>query len=332
GMGRGVAHRLANKGANIVLVARDVEKLEAAIDYLKGSVEQAKKDNLHQPNSENQSFHYISADVSKPEENERMIKEVTEWNNGTPPDIVWANAGYSRPTLFLDSSVEQLHAQMDINYWAAVYLAQAAMKSWLAPLLKDAPSSAAPATAKLAKDEKGKLLPRHFVITSSVVSIVGLAGYSPYSPPKAALKNLSDCLRSELNLYSGAIAKNGDTIPEVKVSTVIPGTILTPGLENENRTKHPVTLMLENDDPHQTEDEVAAAAISSLESGEYLIATQWLGKAIRVSGLGGSPRNGWGIVDALFGWVTNLVWLFVGPDMEKKVYKWGKTNGVYKKD
>jgi len=34
-MGRGVAHRLANKGANIVLVARDVEKLEAAIDYLK---------------------------------------------------------------------------------------------------------------------------------------------------------------------------------------------------------------------------------------------------------------------------------------------------------
>jgi len=33
-MGRGVAHRLANKGANIVLVARDVEKLEAAINYL----------------------------------------------------------------------------------------------------------------------------------------------------------------------------------------------------------------------------------------------------------------------------------------------------------
>jgi len=34
-MGRGVAHRLAKKGANIVLVARDVEKLEATIGYLK---------------------------------------------------------------------------------------------------------------------------------------------------------------------------------------------------------------------------------------------------------------------------------------------------------
>lgn len=33
-MGRGLAKILAQKGANIVLVARDVKKLEAAIEYI----------------------------------------------------------------------------------------------------------------------------------------------------------------------------------------------------------------------------------------------------------------------------------------------------------
>jgi 3-dehydrosphinganine reductase len=67
--------------------------------------------------------------------------------------------------------------------------------------------------------------------------------------------------------------------------------------------------------------------LKGLQRGDYLITTQWLGHAMRVSALGGSPRNGWGIVDVLFGWVTGVAWLFIAPDMESKVWKWGKEHG-----
>ena len=38
GMGRGVARLLAQKGANVVLVARNVEKLQAAVEYIRVSI------------------------------------------------------------------------------------------------------------------------------------------------------------------------------------------------------------------------------------------------------------------------------------------------------
>jgi 3-dehydrosphinganine reductase len=112
---------------------------------------------------------------------------------------------------------------------------------------------------------------------------------------------------------------------------VLPGTILTPGFENENKLKHPTTKILEEGDPQQTADEVAAAAIAGLEKGGYMITTQLLGHAMRAGMLGGSPRNGWGIVDTLFAWAVNVAWLFIGPDMEKKVWNWGKENGLSSK-
>jgi len=33
-MGKGLAKILSKKGANVILVARDVQKLEAAVDYI----------------------------------------------------------------------------------------------------------------------------------------------------------------------------------------------------------------------------------------------------------------------------------------------------------
>jgi 3-dehydrosphinganine reductase len=110
---------------------------------------------------------------------------------------------------------------------------------------------------------------------------------------------------------------------------VLPGNIASPGFEQENKTKHPVTHLLEEGDPSQTEDEVALAAVQGLEKGGYMVTTQFLGHAMRASMLGGSPRNGFlGIRDMLFSWATSVAWLFIGPDMERKVWKWGKENGV----
>lgn len=252
--------------------------------------------------------------MTDPSENTRVLREVTAWNYGQPPDIVWANAGASHPGLFVDTSLDTLRAQMDINYWAAAYLAQATLQSWLRPTSEKDPANTAS---------------RHFIMTSSVVSFVGLAGYAPYAPAKAALRSLADSLRSEMNMYNGYRKANPSTGPKanVQIHCVFPGTILSPGLELENTYKHPVTKILEEGDTVQTEDEVAAAAIKGLERGGYLISTQLLGEAMKVGMLGGSPRNNW-VIDTLFGWAAYVVWLFVGMDLEGKVWKYGLKNEI----
>lgn len=207
---------------------------------------------------------------------------------------------------------------MDLNYFAAVYLAQAALRDWIKP----SPRKQDVSTPKPVK-------PRHFICTSSVACFVGLAGYTPYAGPKSAMRSFADTLRSEVLLYNGARRKDPATGPaaDIKIHCVLPGTITSPGYEEEEKLKHPVTKVLEKGDPAQTEDEVALAAVKGLEKGGFLITTQLLGDAMRVSALGGSPRNNW-VVDTLFSWATAVAWLFIGPDMDSKVFNYGKKNGL----
>lgn len=207
---------------------------------------------------------------------------------------------------------------MDINYFAAAYLAQAALKTWIKPSAK----SKGNANPKVAK-------PRHFIMTSSVISFVGLAGYGPYSGPKSAMRSLADTLDSEVNLYNGARRKDPVNGPpaDIKIHCVMPGTITSPGFEEEEKLKHEVTKILEKGDPSQNEDEVAKAAVKGLEKGGFIITTQLLGHAMRASALGGSRRNNW-FVDTIFSWVIAVAWLFIKPDLDSKVFEYGKKHGL----
>lgn len=244
-----------------------------------------------------------------------MISEVTAWNNGSPPDVVWANAGMAHPALVLDTSPDLLKSQMDINYFAAAFLAQSTLKAWVKPASS--------------KESPSKSKPRHLIMTSSVACFVGLAGYVPYAPAKSAMRSLADTLRSEVNLYNGARRKDPQNGPaaDIKIHCVFPATITSPGYEEEEKTKHAVTKILEEGDPAQDEDQVAKAAVNGLEKGGYLVTTQFIGHAMRAGALGGSPRNNW-LVDTVFSWIVALAWLFIGPDMEGKVFKYGKQHGL----
>jgi len=261
--------------------------------------------------------------VTKPEESDRIIAETTAWNHGQPPDVVWQIAGSAHPGLFLETPLEIQRAQMDINYWGACYLAFSTLKAWTKPASTiDQPAGTS--------QTKGK---RQFIMTSSIACLIGLAGYAPYSPAKAAMRSLADDLHSELNIYNGARRSKDPAIraqaPEkdISVHLVIPGTIDSPGLQNENLTKHAVSHILEEGDVVQSEDEVAATAVSRLEKGDYLITTQWLADVMKVAALGGSPRNNV-VVDTVLSWIAGIAYLFVTPDMEGKVFKYGKQHGT----
>jgi 3-dehydrosphinganine reductase len=202
--------------------------------------------------------------------------------------------------------VECLREQMDSNYWSAAYLAHAILKPWLQP----------PSTSNTTSPQP----PRHLIFTSSVLAFYPIVGYTQYAPAKSALRSLSDSLTQELNLY------HPTTNPKIKISTVFPATIFTPGYTQENISKPPITKKLEEDDGGQNPDEVAAISVRALEKGEYLITTTLLGSAMRGSAWAGSPRNSW-VRDTFMAWVTGLAWLFIQPDMDRKVRKYGKEHG-----
>ena len=255
-----------------------------------------------------------------------MLEEVTTWNNGTPPDIVWANAGLAIPTLLLDSSPEALQLMMSTNYFAGVYLAQATLRAWLQTDRISETKTADPAS-------KEQTLSRHFLTTASTAAFVGVAGYTPYSPCKAALRSLHDNFSSELDMYNGAIsaASPGSALsklPQMQSHIVFPGTLLTPGLDEENKSKHAVTKLLEEGDPRQTPDQAAAAAIKELEGGASMVTTQGLlSRAMKAGSLQGSKRDSW-IGDGIIGMVMMLVWIFVSTDLQSKARNWGKMNGM----
>ncbi|KAI9790529.1 MAG: 3-dehydrosphinganine reductase [Peltula sp. TS41687] len=312
GMGRSVARQLAAKGADIVIVARNVEKLKAAVEYVAGAA-------CH-PNR--QRFHYISADLQEHHECVRVLSEVKSWNGNRAPDIVWCVAGSAYPEFFIDTDVARLREQMDQNYWSTAYIAHAALRDWLRP--GDSSASASDGAE-----------PRHLIFTSSVVTFCSLAGYAPYAPAKAALRSLSDALQQELTLYNASRkhASRQGPAAEVQIHNICPGTILSPGLEQENLTKPAITFKLEEGDTAQTEDEVAAMSIRGLERGEYLITTSFVGSLMRAASWASSPRNNW-LRDTLVSWLSNVVWIFVRHDMERKLSRWGAEHGhpaAYKK-
>ena len=309
-MGKEIARLLSARGANLILVARTVKNLEAAVEHARA----------HAKNPLTQRFTYISADVASETENARIVAEATSWNSGRMPEIVWAVAGSSTPGLFIETSTDTLRGQMELNYFAAAYLAHKTLQAWFYPS-NPYEKNAAPES------------PRQFIFTSSAVAFVGLAGYTPYAPAKAAIRSLADGLRSEVQIYNAARrSKTSSTgappAPfDVNIHVIFPGTILSPGFDNEEKTKHPVTRELESSDPRQTELEAATAAVQGLEGGNFMTPTNWLVHLLRLGALGSSQRNNV-VFDTIGAWITTIIWLIMVPDLNSKVWNWGKKNGM----
>lgn len=201
---------------------------------------------------------------------------------------------------------------MDTVYWTAANTAHATLRKWLSPVA----SGAQPIKAK-----------RHLIFTCSTLAFVPVAGYGPYSPAKAAIRSLSDTLNQEIEMYNGARSRKHEApAADVKVHTVFPMGILTPGFDNEEKTKPELTKQLEEADKPQTPEEVASIAIEALEQGEYLITTMFVGHVMKGTALGVSRRNGF-VRDTFWGWLSNLVFLQVIPDLHRKAWNWGVKNG-----
>jgi 3-dehydrosphinganine reductase len=307
GLGLAIAKQLASKGADVVIVARDSFKLQKAVEEISSCA------------TLKQRFHHLSYDLCSPESAPKIISEVTTWNNGRTPDILFCCAGFCEPGFFTTSSIETLRSQMDTIYWSSAYMAHAILNCWIHPTNSSSPN--------LSESLQNDNITRHIVFTSSVVAFIPMAGYAPYSPAKAAMRALADTLNQEVAVYNGAMQQDRtSTSSEIKIHTIFPMGILSPGYENEQKIKPKLTMQLEKDDKPQTPEEVARIAIARLEAGDNMITTQFIGHILRGAGIGSSVRNG--LLDIFWNLLGSIAMLFIVPDFISKCSNWGKEGGM----
>ena len=159
GIGLEMAKEFARLGANLTLIARDKETLQAA----KIAVEEVA--------SGGRVLAY-ACDVTDSNTLKDYIHMV-RYTLGAIHGVV-ANSGYCHPGNFHEIDLADFDRQIDTNLRGVVYTLRHAI-----PLL-------------LENDDGGFI-----AMTSSPAGRVGIFGFSAYGPTKAALNNLADVLRFE---------------------------------------------------------------------------------------------------------------------------------------
>ncbi|KAI8092264.1 uncharacterized protein B0P05DRAFT_525553 [Gilbertella persicaria] len=167
GLGRSLAIELAKAGADVCIVARRVQELEAAAEEIKS----------HRA-SEKQQVIYISADVTNQQDIVRAFDEANV-KMGRNPDFVCACAGASFPKYFLDHTMDDFEKLTTLNYLGQAYVAHQAAQRMRDSDIKD-----------------GKI-----VFVSSMLGMLSFVGWTTYSPTKYAIRGLADALRNELKRY-----------------------------------------------------------------------------------------------------------------------------------
>lgn len=150
-------------------------------------------------------------------------------------DVLVANAGYALPGRFWELPDDEFRAEMEVNYLGAVHAASAVV-------------------ADMRTRRRG-----HLCFVSSTAGLLGVYGYSAYSPTKFAIRGLAETLRSEL-------APDG-----VVVSVVYPPDTDTPGFVKENEHKPAETAAISGAITPVPAEEVAAAAVKGIEHDRFTI-------------------------------------------------------------
>lgn len=108
GIGMACARLFAAQGAQLVLAARSIEKLEALRLELG-----------------NENILTVKTDVSKEEDCHQMVEDCIQRFGRI--DILINNAGISMRALFKDLDLAVLHRLMDVNFWGCVYCTKYAL-------------------------------------------------------------------------------------------------------------------------------------------------------------------------------------------------------------
>jgi short-subunit dehydrogenase len=159
GIGKALAHALAARGSNLVLVDRDARRLATVVSALRAEAPAVEV-----------TSHVV--DLSDAEATRRLGQTLLA--DCPRITLLVNNAGIALGGRFDQVTLEEFHTVMRVNFTAPLVLTHT-----LLPALKAAPGS-------------------HLVNVSSLFGLIGPAGQSAYSASKFALRGLTEVLRHEL--------------------------------------------------------------------------------------------------------------------------------------
>jgi len=161
GIGRACARLLAAHGASVVLVARNRQRLDAAVSVVRSVARNA-----------TQHVAGIVADVTQPTEIEQAV-ETTLAACGRV-DMLINSAGVSYPGYAHELPPARFREVIEANYFGTLHAIRAVLPDMLT---------------------RGS---GHITNIGSVAGFIGVFGYATYSPSKFAVAGLAECLRAEL--------------------------------------------------------------------------------------------------------------------------------------
>lgn len=155
GIGKAMAFEFGRHGSKLLITGRNAAELTKAVDELRAC---------------KIIVEGFVADVSKPEDNQRMAAKAIEMYGRI--DVLINNAGISMRALFEEVDLEVVKKVMDINFYGVLYATQACLPE----IVKN----------------KGSV-----VGISSIAGFRGLPGRTGYSASKFALNGFLEVLRTE---------------------------------------------------------------------------------------------------------------------------------------
>lgn len=226
GIGLAIARRLAVRGMKLTLIARGQDRLETARRAIEAL-----------PAVKAGDVAIIAADVGDPVAAHAAVAAAIARFGA--PEIVVTSAGIAHPGYFeaLDDAI--FETTMRINYFGTLYTLRAALPA-------------------MRSRRRGRV-----VLVSSAAGLIGVFGYTAYSPTKFALRGLAEALRGE-------IGRDG-----VGVSIVYPPDTDTPQLAEENLTKPAETKRINASAKTLQPDQVAEAVERAVLKGRFAITPGW---------------------------------------------------------
>lgn len=168
GIGKSMAILLARRGAHVTIIARNQQKLKAALDeVVKARV------------NEQQKITSVSVDVSDYAALKREI-ETLERNVGPVFGLINC-AGIAICGKVEEFTLEEVKTMIDVNYLGTLYAIQLVVP-------------------KMKQEKQGFI-----VLTASQVALMGMFGYSVYSSCKFALRGLAESLDMEVKPYGVSV-------------------------------------------------------------------------------------------------------------------------------
>lgn len=283
GIGRALALQLADSAARLSLVARTASTLEAAVSDIRAY-----------GRDESTGAHDVivagyPCDCSDPEAVDTMITRAEEENG--PIDILVNCTGGAHCDYFENLTPQLAESQMKTNYFSQMYPSRAVF-------------------AKMKQRGTGGQI----VFTSSMAGLVGVFGYTAYSPAKWALRGLAECIYYEGRPHG------------IDVTVVYPPDTDTPGLANEKKTMPKESMEISGSAGLYTPENVAGVAVRAIVRRQARATVGLDGNMLGILTAGMTP--GVSLLEVVVMPIMRAISGFFVADFNKIIDKHAKEAGV----